>query len=74
MEKINQKLSCFVFGNVCMIVPLFMAGLLLLFSSTPVCAAVTVISDEETELYLQNLSEPIFNAAAIPFLASMMGP
>ena len=67
MEKINQKLSCFVFGNVCMIVPLFMAGLLLLFSSTPVCAAVTVISDEETELYLQNLSEPIFNAAAIPF-------
>ena len=65
MEKTYQKLI-WCFYRHFKIIPLLIAGLLL-FSPTQSFAGMTIISDEETELYLQDILKPIFKAAAIPF-------
>ncbi|MBQ8465904.1 MAG: M48 family metalloprotease [Alphaproteobacteria bacterium] len=65
MEKTYQKLKNILTGRYTLI-PLLTAGLLLLFSPNA-SAGMTIISDEETELYLQDILHPIFQAANIPF-------
>lgn len=47
------------------LIPLLTAGLVL-FSAFN-AQALTVISDEETELYLQDILRPLFKAAGVPF-------
>lgn len=70
MEKVNQKL-----GSGCLYlstkpIPRFLSGLVLLFCCL-FChtsyAGLTVISDEETELFLQDVIRPIFKAAGVLF-------
>ncbi len=65
MEKINQKLNR-LFFSCFKIIPLLTAGLILFFSDFAQASAV-IISDEETESYLQNLLQPIYSAAGVSF-------
>ena len=65
MEKINQKLKR-LFYHFIKPISLFAVGLVLLFSPDSY-GNMTILSDEETELYLQDLIRPIFKAAGIPF-------
>lgn len=70
MEKINQKLGCGRLQLFAKPIPVFLSGLVLLFCCFfchNAYAGLTIISDEETELYLQELIKPIFKAAGVPF-------
>ena len=66
MEKAYQKLSCHLNSIRLKLISLVLAGLVF-FLSAPASAGLTIISDEETELYLQSILQPIFKAAKIPF-------
>lgn len=64
MEKTHQKLKKpWLLQK---LIPLLFAGLVILFS-TSANAGLVIISDEETELYLQSIIEPLFKSAGIPF-------
>ena len=60
MEKVNQKLGSSWKKRLILI-------LAVCFLSTNAHAALTTISDEESEQLLQSLVEPIFKAAGINF-------
>lgn len=59
LSNLEQKCKRLIIGTL----PL----LAFLALSTPAYAQISIISDEETELYLSKLIQPIFNAAGIPF-------
>ena len=65
MEKAYQKLNLWV-KNYRKYIRFIAAGCILLFA-LPAKANMTIISDEETEGYLESLIRPIFQAAGISF-------
>lgn len=60
-KKLRKVSHCFLRP-----ISLFTVGLVLFFA-TSCFANLTIISDEETELYLQDIIRPIFQVAGIPF-------
>lgn len=66
MEKAYQKLISYKISIKLKLISLFFGGLVF-FLSASANAGIIIISDEETELYLQSLIKPIFKAANIPF-------
>ncbi len=67
MEKADQKLNFFPLLNIKRLI--YSVSLLLAFLaySNPVLANFNIISDEETELYLADMLQPLYKAANIPF-------
>ncbi|MBR1605059.1 MAG: M48 family metalloprotease [Alphaproteobacteria bacterium] len=65
MEKTYQKLKA-IFHHFSKPISLLTVGLVLFFANNSF-AQMIILSDEETELYLQSLIRPIFQAAGIPF-------
>ena len=69
VEKTHQKLDLLTrFEQNCKRLIIGILPILAFLAlSTPACAQISIISDEETELYLSKLIQPIFKSAGIPF-------
>lgn len=67
MEKANQKLNIFPTVNFKGLIHSVLLLLAFLAYSQPVQAGFNIISDEETELYLAEMLQPLYKAANIPF-------
>lgn len=64
MAQVNKKLAFYRYFS--RLIPVISAGLVL-FCFVTQAHAITIISDEETELYIQDLVKPLFAAAEVPF-------
>lgn len=69
MEKTHQKLDLLIrLGQNCKRLIIGMIPILAFLAlSLPAQAQISIISDEETELYLSKLIQPIFKSAGLPF-------